>query len=441
METGETDMDTTYDAVVIGGGTAGTIAAIQAGREGARTLLVEKNGMLGGTMTVGGVNAPAHFFAWGRQVIAGIGWELMRRTFKETGEPEPTADFTRENETPRHLSMDKSIFAALCDEAVIEAGADLLFHAMPAAVVFENEGWNLTICTKTGLREIRAKAVIDATGDANAVALAGFELERGETVQPATLHMSCSGYDVDTLDFAALKVASAEAVAAGELKTTDISWRDDGPESFLRLHGGNANHVSAPRADTSEGKSAVEVEGRRAMLRMHRFFRKQPGLGGFRVDWISPETGIRETVRIKGKKTVTAAEYEAGTLYDDAVCYAFYPVDEHRNDGLDTNYRLLRRHLLPTIPRGAMLPAHSRYLIVAGRCLSSDREANSALRVECPCMAMGQAAGAMAALSARKGLDPEDLPISDVREVLRRHGAVLPGDISLEAEPADSRKD
>jgi flavin-dependent dehydrogenase len=78
-----------YDVIVLGGGTAGTVAAIQAGRAGARTLLVEKNGMLGGTMTVAGVNFPALFFAWGRQIIAGIGWELVLRTLEETGESLP----------------------------------------------------------------------------------------------------------------------------------------------------------------------------------------------------------------------------------------------------------------------------------------------------------------------------------------------------------------
>lgn len=80
-------------------------------------------------------------------------------------------------------------------------------------------------------------------------------------------------------------------------------------------------------------------------------------------------------------------------------------------------------------------PANSEFLLVAGRCLSSDREANSALRVACPCMAMGQAAGAMAALAARAGMDPERLPMDDVRGLLRDHGAIVPGDETSQAEP------
>ena len=85
----EIPIESSYDVVVFGGGTAGVVAAIQAGRMGVRTLLVEKNGMLGGTMTVAGVNYPNSFFAWGRQVVSGIGWELVEKTLREMGCPDP----------------------------------------------------------------------------------------------------------------------------------------------------------------------------------------------------------------------------------------------------------------------------------------------------------------------------------------------------------------
>jgi len=426
-------MDSKYDVIVCGAGTAGVIAAIQAGRAGARTLLVEKSGMPGGTLTVGGINYPAQFFAWGRRIIGGIGWELFRETCVVTGQPVPES-----TSTSRHLRVDAAIFAALADAAIIAAGVELLYHAMPAAVVFADGAWNLQICTKTGLQPVRARLLIDATGDANVVGLAGCELIRAAVVQPGTLTFGCSGYDANALDYAALKTAADVAIAAGELATTDISWRNDGPRALLQKHGHNANHVFSPNAHTSEGRSRTEVEGRKALLRMYRFLRRQPGLENFRIDWVCPEVGIRETVRIKGKKTIAASDYESGRMYDDAVCYACYPIDEHLNDGLGINGRALRPNVFPTIPRGALLPAGSRSLLVAGRCLASDRDANSALRVECPCMAMGQAAGAMAALSVRTGSDPEELAMQDIYTLLRAHKAIVPGDIGNPAGLAEA---
>ena len=421
-----------YDVAIIGGGTAGTVAAIQAGRAGARTLLVEKNGMLGGTMTLAGVNFPALFFAWGRQIIAGIGWELVRRTLEETGESLPDMTDPAQPNWRRHIPINIAVWAAMADQAVVDAGADLMLHTMVAAVRREAGRWRVALCTKNGLREVTAKVLIDCTGDANAVSLAGFPVDRPEPVQPGTLAMHCSGYDVEALDFAAIDAALERALAAGELRYTDVGWdRQKGVRGFLQGRGHNCNHVTTGPADTAEGRTRAELAARQSMLRMFRFFRRQPGLEKFRIEWVAPEVGVRESVVIRGKGRITGADYVAGRRYEDAVCYCFYPIDIHLDDGAGIDYRQLPEGTLPTIPRSAMLPAGSEFLIAAGRCISGDREAHSAYRVEAPCMAMGQAAGAMAALSAQTGVDPEQVPISGVHALLRRHGAIVPGDIYL----------
>jgi len=422
-------MNEEYDVIVIGGGTAGTVAAIQAGRAGADTLLVEKNGVLGGTLTVAGVNYPALFHAWGKQVIAGIGWELVRRTLEETSAEPPDFSDTAAPHWKHHVQVDKAIYAALSDQAVLDAGVEMLFHAMPAAVAFEAGRWRVDVCTKSGLKRTAAKVLIDATGDANAVALAGFDLIRHSPPQPGTLVMHCGGYDADELDIEAIDIAARQAIADGELLVTDVGWRPDGAAGFLRGRGHNSNHITVVEADSSEGRTGAEIAARQSMLRMYRFFRRQKGLEGFRIEWFAPECGIRETVVIRGKATITGADYVAGRRYADAVCYCFYPIDIHLDHGQGVDWRPLAEGVVPTIPRGAMLPAGSRFLLVAGRCISGDKEAHSAYRVEAPCMATGQAAGAMAALSAQTGADPEDLPIPDVHAMLRQNGAIVPGDV------------
>lgn len=415
-----------YDVIVFGAGTAGIVAALQAARLGAKTLVVEKNAWPGGTMTLGGINAPSHFFAWGRQIIAGIGWELICRTWRETETPLPDGDYTVNNPGPRPLTMDPWIFSAICEEELLNAGTELLYHALPAKVSYDADVWNVTICTKTGQESTTARTLIDCTGDANIVTLAGFDVIKAQVVQPATLDMYCSGYDPETLDYAALKTAAESAIAAGTLKITDISWNNKEPEAFLWRHGRNANHIWSSDAENSNGRTTVDIEARRSMLRMYRFFRQQPGLEHFRIEHCAAETGIRESGIIKGKVTITLEDYSSGRKFDDALCYAFYPIDEHLNDGKGIDYRHLDNGCLPTIPRGALLPEGSRFMIAAGRCVSSDRLANSALRVQCPCMAMGQAAGAMAALSSANGCDPADLPFEQLKDVLREHNAIVP---------------
>lgn len=418
-----------YDVMVCGGGTAGVIAAIQAGRAGARTLLVEKTGMLGGTVTMGGVNCPGVFFAWKRQVIAGIGWELVMRCLKETGQslPAPHNDFEKRH-GGYHVPVDRFVFAALCDEAVVAAGVDILFHVMIAAVTPAGDGWMVTLHTKTGLSRRTARVLVDCTGDANAAALAGLPVRVPEENQPATLSCHASGYDASALDVGAINRAFDAEVKAGRLRYTDAAWSMTGPDmgSWLNKAGENASHVHHINAHDSEGKTRLELEARKAFLRLYRFLRTQPGLEKLRIEYLAPECGVRETATIVGKKTVTVDDYTSGRVWEDAVCYSFYPIDLHVSSGSGIQGRQLDEGVVPTIPRGAMLPAGSRNFMAAGRCISSDRLANSALRVQATCMAVGQAAGAMAALVARTGTEVESLPMSAIHGLLRAHGAIIP---------------
>ncbi len=157
----------------------------------------------------------------GWQFIAGIGWELLSRTYAETGRPLPKA-----SGGSRHLSVDIPIFAAVADDAVVDAGVQILFHAMVATASYVNRVWELQ-STKAGLQMVNKKILIDTTGDANVGEVAGFDLVRSEVVQPATLTFSCSGFEPDALDYDALNHAADKAVAAGDLLRGDISWNND----------------------------------------------------------------------------------------------------------------------------------------------------------------------------------------------------------------------
>jgi hypothetical protein len=419
-----------YDVVVLGGGTAGVIAAAQAGRIGAKTLIVEKSGVFGGTITNGGVNFPGLFHAWGKQVISGIGWELVSRCVREAGEFLPDfSDYQRPHNLLQ-IRVNPFIYTALCDEFLVDAGVDILLHTMPAVINrnSDQQGWDLSLCTKTGLFNITAGVVIDATGDANAVTMAGFETNTPEENQPATLACRASGYNLEDLDLAAINQSFDNAVKAGRLSYTDASWSMTTPNIavWLENYGAAVNHIHHINAHDSQSKSSLELAGRRSQFRLFQFLKKQPGLEKLVIEYCSPECGIRETKTIKGKSTVTAEDYQSGRVWEDALCNAFYPIDLHTSDkdGLDKRY--LQKGTVPTVPRGALLPSGSTNLIAAGRSISSDRLANSALRVQATCMATGQAAGAMAALSIQKGIELENLKIQDIQELLVEHGAIVP---------------
>ncbi len=418
-----------YDVAVVGGGPAGSVVAIQAARLGARTLLVEKNGMLGGTITSAAINVPGLFHAWGKQVIAGIGWHLVNRAVHLAGDRLP--DFTKYDRPPNMLQVrvNATIYAALLDEAVLGSGATLALHTILAGVGRQQSEWRLTLCGKEGLREEHARVLVDCTGDANAVALAGFELERNKDLQPGTLNVRLSGYDPAALDYKLLDRACQDAVAAGSLLPSDLAMHKDGPRTFLHQRGENSLNVTGIDGSTSAGRTAAEVAARAALMRIYCFLRGQPGLKNLTIDFAAAECGIRESCTIRGKKRITARDYASGRLWEDAVCYSFYPIDIHRPSGDGIDLHRLEEGTFPTIPRGAMLPAGSEWLLAAGRCIAGDQEASSAYRVQASCMAMGQAAGAMAALSAHSGVELEQLAMADIHTALRAHGAVVPGDI------------
>lgn len=416
--------DKSFDVVVVGGGPAGLVAAIQAGRAGGQTLLVEKTGMLGGTTTMAAVTAVSCFNAYRQQVIAGIGWELTCRALTEAGLPIPDFSQNTAKDGRGFAFVNAAIYAAVADDLVLAAGVELLLHTLPATVRTDGPGWTLALAGKEGLREVRTRVLVDCTGDANVVTLAGLPVERSAELQPATLLLRLEGYDVATLDLPAIQAAFDQAVAAGELQRADAGWQHGNISNLLRWHGGNCIHILGVDGRTSAGRTAAEVAGRRVMLRLLRFLRRQPGLAKLQVTWCAPETGIRETVTIRGRHKITGADYESGRVYDDAICYSFYPVDVHTAEGLV--FRPLREGVVPTIPFGALLPVEGRNIIVAGRCIAGDKEANSAYRVQSSCMAMGQAAGAAAVLAGQRNMDVADVPLPDLRALLRTHGAIVP---------------
>ncbi len=412
------------DVLVIGGGTAGTVAAIQAARAGARTMLIEMGSQLGGTTTTGGVAYPGLFHAWEKQVIAGIGWELVCKAVEFDSGTMPDFSKPPARHSLHQVAINGQLYAALAEEACMEAGVVLAYYEMPLSVKQSPDGW-LVETAGTGVRRtIACRQLIDCTGGADVVGLIGLERLREEETQPGTLMFAFGHYDTKKLDADVIQNRYREALAAGQLHEGDYCHAGGHFLNFLRSGGSNAQHVFGADSSTSATKTQANLAGRASVLRLLRFIRSLPGCEKARLLKMQPETAVRETYRILGDVQITVDDYTGGRVFEDAIGHSFYPIDLHDRHGVKPEP--LRRGIVPTIPLRALVPKGSRNLLAAGRCVSSDRLANSALRVQASCMAMGQAAGAVAALAAQLNTTPLAVPINDVKVLLRRHEAIVP---------------
>ena len=417
-----------FDIVVIGAGTAGVVAALQTARAGLKTLLIEKNAQPGGTMTSGGIAFPGLFYAWKKQIISGIGWEIVSEAARESKLPLPK--FEEQIGMTHHpqyqVKLNALIYAALCDEKLQSAGVKTLYHAMPAGIRFSDNGAEVDICTRSGLQSIRAGRVIDCTGDASVAELAGYEVLHPFPCQPATYSCKLSGYDPAELDWESLKEAAEQAVSRGELLYTDLGWNKQAfTGHLLRVFGNNGNHI-LPEVPphSAEGRSALEEAGRASLLRAWRFLRKQKGLENLQMEVKAFECGVRESSVIRGEYTISDLDYVNAVKFPDAVCNAFYPVDLHGDDGVKPVR--LADGAVPQVPLRALIPQGSNFMLVAGRCISSERKANSALRVQATCMATAQAAGAAAVISWQDSVAVSKVDTAKVRTLLQSYNAILP---------------
>jgi hypothetical protein len=333
-------------------------------------------------------------------------------------------DFTKPTgrSHPRHqVRINGQLYAALAEEAAVKAGVQLRYYEFPLSVIPTSAGWRVRLVGKGTNVDVTAKQLVDCTGNASVVGLAGLPRLREKVSQPGTLIYRLGGWDPAAVQMNVLEARAQDAIKSGELLSLDIRGNIAG---FLRNRADNAMHVSGADSSTSEAHTSANVLGRQSVLRVVRFLKKEPAFALLKIERLQPETGVRETYRIIGETTVTEADYRGGRVFADAVAHSFYPIDLHVDGRIVPDH--LKEGIVPTVPRSALIPKGSKNLMVAGRCISSDRMANSALRVQASSMAMGQAAGVTVALAAKTGAPPSQVPLADIWRELARHGAIVP---------------
>lgn len=380
-----------YNVIVCGAGSAGFCAATAAARMGMKTALVEKYNTPGGILTVLGNNSIDQFnnpyIPEKKMVIGGIAWEFVLRLHAEGYAHIPDMNAPRVSHDQYSVKVNPVAAAKIMDDMLLQSGVDLYYgQSVVDAATDGDRIDHILISTKSGLKALSADIFIDCTGDGDLAAFAGAEFSAGDgagTFQPGTLRYY-------------------PAVPG---------------EDRILNHGDNRNHVRLDCTD-SDSITRSEIASRRMIFDQMK--------AGERIMATAPAVAPREGRRIAGLSEMTVEDYCSGRVFDDSVCYSYWFVDIHR-EGMPAYIRYITHPATPTIRLSAMISRDFGNLMMAGRCVSSDRETNSALRVKASCMAMGEAAATAAALAIREGVPVSDVSLPGLLQTLDQNGAIIPG--------------
>lgn len=411
-----------YDVVVLGGGPAGVCAAIEAARGGAKTLIVEAYGMLGGmaTSALVGPFMTNYDREGDRPVVGGLFREIAERlNAKGAGVLPENADspshYTSFIERyHRHVTpFDSFTLQIVLDEMTAEAGVEVLLYTKFVDCICENGKISqVVLAALEGLRCISAKQFIDCTGNADVAVCAGVPTWRGDEEsgipQPGTLF-----FEVDNVVDEKFTTRPQKPVKAYQTPTPGV-------------YKVNHHRVFDVDANDSRSMTSAHQKARLQVLESYRVLVEEtPGFENCRITQVSPVLGIRESRHIKGKYLYTVADASKGTKFEDRIAAYGYGMDVHpRTSTMSGNFKIEVAEVY-YLPYRCLLPEGCDNLLVAGRPVSCESQAAGAIRVMPCAMALGQAAGAAAAIAVKAGIAPEQVPAKELQDVLLSHGAIL----------------
>lgn len=435
-----TDRELTAEVVVVGGGSAGATAATAAARAGADVLLIDANGFLGGTGaavldTFYGFFTPG---ATSRKVVGGIGDDVLAglaAVSRTIYRPNSFGAGTGVTYHPEYLKV-------VWERLVAGAGARILLHSRLVDAETDGDGVTtaVTVATKQGLRRVRGRVFVDASGDADLCHFAGIGYELAGVQSPAqTLTTTFKMVNVDlarraTVARPELEALMREAAATGHYALPRLEGSDhraavEGMTATImtRLPSYEERAGTVVNATDPELLSERERQGREQALEYVRFLRDRvPGYERAELASFSSQIGVRETRRVYGDYRLDKADVLAATRFDDQIGLCGAPIEDH-HDGADTAWQHIPDGGVVGIPIRTLIPRDAVNVLVAGRCFSATHDAQAAVRSMAQCMAMGQAAGEAAA-AARDHGEVRKVDAAWLRGRLRDQGAIVDPD-------------
>jgi len=425
------------DVLVVGGGPAGIAAAACAARHGARTLLVERYGFLGGMGTAGGVTNFAGLYGKRDgetvQLVHGVVDELLGRIDALGGLNAPQDGLQGRI---RVRSYDIPAYKCAADQLMHAAGVRLLFHAWLAGAVCD-DGGRLTAAiveTKSGRGAIRARWFVDASGDADLARHAGVPYDlgdgQGDALYPSTM-FRVGAVDAERAlaavgTFGAIDALMRQAADRYDFPRDGAIVRPQRNRSEWRVNVTQVANAQGRAVDATDAwqLSAGEVEGRRQVIEYLRFLRAEvPGFERAELIDVGTQLGVRETRRIAGAYRLSGDDVLDGARFGDSIGLNAWPIERHAPGRVEWLFPRDERNTYNQLPWRMLLPQRVSHLLVAGRCASMAHEGQSAARASGACFVMGQAAGTAAALLC-DGTHAGDL-VPALQHALRRDGVDL----------------
>lgn len=422
------------DVLVAGGGPAGICAAVAAARQGAKVLLVERYGAVGGNLTLGNVSP----------ILGKVSKGTMYDEVIDLLSAKHQYELKVETRNGKEIHIDAEEAKGILINFLDLNNVEVMLQTAVCDVIKDNTDLKgLIVTTPCGLKAITAKRIIDATGDGTVAYLSGSEYKIGRDgdgrTQPVTLEFTINNVDESRAimcfggsDPVTLPDGKKYSEFCKECERNGILPKN---VSIVRLHrtfySGERN-VNATQMNEISGLDTAdlykaEVELRNQIDRVVDFLRKYiPGYENCMLKTTADTLGVRETRRIMGEYVMCDEDVEQGKHYDDAIVHnAWFLIDIHNPSGggqAEGHSKMAQPY---DIRYGALLPLGVENLLTAGRCISGTHRAHASYRVMAICMATGEAAGIAAALSIKENVMPRNLHIRKIRDVLIDKGIEL----------------
>ncbi|MBN2311648.1 MAG: FAD-dependent oxidoreductase [Candidatus Hydrogenedentes bacterium] len=419
------------DVFVAGGGPAGVAAAVGAARQGRSVFLAERQNCLGGMGTAGLLPVFMQFSDGENFLAGGVGREVLTN-LQEAGGTGPAGGATIRAE----------VLKRVYDDMLLKAGVDFTFETTLVDIEAAEGTVSLAVlAAKSGLFAVRAKHYVDCTGDGDLAAWAGAPFEKGDEEGNMMAGTLCSVWaDVDWERARAYGMQNQQTRLDDAFKDKVFTVEDRHLPGMWRigerLAGGNLGHTYG--VDGTDERSVTEavIWARKLILEYERYYKEYlEGFEDMTLVTLGAMHGIRETRRILGDYVLNLEDFNQRATFDDEIGRYSYPVDIHAGKSGNTAYEVFAKEHKELrygkgenygIPYRSILARGLSNVLVAGRCISTDRYMQSSVRVMPGCFITGQAAGVAAALAAEKGTDTRGVAVDELQGRLKELGAFLP---------------